>query len=285
MDPFMRIARLFPALLLLPLLSACSNSLQTLHEAKPNGDDYLSALAAEYMAYAESEKEQGRIFKGEYFAKKGVSALDGNNVEPEEVQNDLTPPEARTLAKARQSLVALQTDDMKHFTPRKLARAQLLFDCWQNQLVRRANQETVPCADEFSSTLLELQKMADSSVTGAETTHIVSFASKSTRLSSASAQVLDEVVARAKEYDQYTLQLDGHLEEMLPGSADHRLTVARMEAVRKALVVRGIDDENIELLKARALSPSTPVMLSSDRPSKPHSIDINLRTYSAGEKQ
>ena len=281
----MKILRFLPALLLLPLVAGCSNSLEKLHEAKPNGDDYLSALASEYMAYAESEKEQGRVFKGDYFAKKGVTALDGNPVAPEDVQKDLTPSDTRELTKARESLVALQTDDMKHVTPRKLARAQLLFDCWQNQVTRRANEQIVPCASEFASELLELQKIADSSITGADTTHIVTFAPNSNRLSPQAKKILDQVVESTKGFERYTLQIDGHLEEMLAASSDHRLTVARMEAIRAALATRGGSDDNIELLKARATTPTAPVMLSSDRPSKPHSIDINLRTYSAGEKQ
>ena len=276
-------------LLLLPLLllAACSdgNDLEKLQTAKPSGDDYSSALAAEYMAYAESEKEQGHRFKGEYFAEKGTKALDGNPVDPEDVDSSLPAPDQRKLKTARASLVALQTGEMKHVTPRRLARAQLLFDCWQNQLATRQNTEKVPCDEEFSSVLLELQKVADGYVAGEQTTHMVAFGKDSAVLGSDAQRVISQVVEKAQGFEHYTLQLDGHLEALREHSADAALAVHRMEALRAALVSRGVPDENIEILRAEPRSASMPVTLSVDKPRSPRSVDINLRTYSVSEQE
>ena len=41
--------------------------------------------------------------------------------------------------------MALLTDDMKREVPQQLARAQLLFECWQHEIRKRINQGLAPC--------------------------------------------------------------------------------------------------------------------------------------------
>jgi outer membrane protein OmpA-like peptidoglycan-associated protein len=266
------------------LLCACSGSLEKLQEQKPTGGDFSSALAAEYMGFAESEKDLGHSYQSNYYAQKGLRALDGNTVLPEDIKNELKATEKAELGEARKQLMALLNDEMKHVSPQRLARTQLLFDCWQHQLVTRSGGQIAPCADEFATTLQEMQDLADSFVTGDETTQSVSFGRKSLELTPAAGKTLDKAVARAKGFKRYMFRIDGHIDMQVKGTQSYELTAQRMEAVRKALVMRGVADEKIEVLRDKVRTHLTPVVLSSDEPQKPRSIDITLRTYSAGEK-
>ncbi|NBX03402.1 MAG: hypothetical protein EBR02_04970 [Alphaproteobacteria bacterium] len=280
----MNIHTLLYAALLLPILVACSDNVKKLKEANPNAEDYSSALAAEYLSYGESERELGHSSVGDYFAGKGLDALAGKAVLPDDIKKDLNPADTQSLTSARRSLLALQTEDMKDVTPRKLARTQMLFDCWQRQLISHSNQELAPCADEFSSSLIELQDQADSFSTGKETHHMVSFAMKSAEVTSRGGKILDEIAERTKSYRRYGVQLDGHVEEFADGTVARGLALERMEAIRRALIVRGVADENIEVLRQKGRSHLAAVKLSSDKPRPQRSVTLTLRTYSAGEK-
>ena len=68
MDPM----RLLAAVSLLLILSGCTGNLAELHALAPASNDFPSALAAEYLAYGESEKEQGRPIIADKFAEKGL---------------------------------------------------------------------------------------------------------------------------------------------------------------------------------------------------------------------
>jgi outer membrane protein OmpA-like peptidoglycan-associated protein len=266
-------------------LSACTGNLDKLKEAQPTGGDFSSALAAEYKAFAESEMDLGHRFNSDYYAQKGLHALDGEHVLPEEVLPELPAAERNALSEARGQLMALLNDEMKRVTPERLARTQLLFDCWQHQLATRTGSQLVPCADEFFSTLQEVQVIADSFITGDETAQTVSFDRHSASLGKDALYTIERIVRRAKEFDRYKFRIDAQASQFAKDSISYDLAIKRMESIRKALVVRGVADEDIEILRGTSRnSDLAPVLLSSDEPRKPRSVDIILRTYSAGEK-
>ena len=98
------------------LLVGCTSEVQRLHDLNPPANDFPSALASEYQAYADSEAEQGRSWTAGHYADKGLKALKGEAVEPELPDTSLSAQSQQELADARAQLMKLLTDDVKHAT-------------------------------------------------------------------------------------------------------------------------------------------------------------------------
>lgn len=147
--------RFYQGFLLLPvLLSACGTPLDTLQRSHPEPHDFTSALATEYLGFAESEKEQGFGKNATRFAQKGLKAEKGEHVPPEN-PNDWNIPEDERVAleDARKQLNVALTEDTIRIIPQKAARAQMLYDCWMAQAERGQAMEDAACAEEFGSVI------------------------------------------------------------------------------------------------------------------------------------
>lgn len=249
----------YVALPLLLLLSACSGPLDRLHSLQPSADDYASALAAEYLSYAQSEAEQGHSERADYYATKGLKALDGETVAPEMPDSKLATKDLDMLAAARAQLMKFSNEDIRRVAPQKLARAQLLFDCWQQQVASAAKEEMALCADGFSTAMTELQDVEDGFQYSSESVMPVSFARQSITLDDAAQAVIKGVAAKVAGVRYYRIELQSYTGIK---ASQKRLTRARLEAVRKALVASGIPKRNINVRKYRSVSA---VMLSEDK--------------------
>ena len=238
--------RQFSILFPLIILTGCAGSVQQLHELSPQANDFPSALASEYQSYADSESELGRSGGAEHFASKGLMALKGGAVEPDAVDAKL-PEQTRTeLTEARSHLSKLLTDDVKRVAPQQAARAQLLYDCWQNEMTRRINQEQAPCADEFRSTIQQLQEVADPLIYGKTISRTISFAPKTTKLDDDSLATIKEVAGTLSTLRNYRVQLDGYIGRK---ASQRKLSETRLSAVKKALVKAGINEHVIHIKK------------------------------------
>ena len=112
-----------------------------------------------------------------------------------------------TLAKSRAQLIALMTPEMKQEEPQQLARAQLLFDCWQHEISRRINQELAPCGDEFLTLLNELQNTADSFTYNEEAEHTLRFAKGSAHLSAEDRELIGEIAKEVTARSNYAVEV------------------------------------------------------------------------------
>lgn len=241
-------------------LTGCASNLDRLRDADPQANDFPSALAAEYLAFANSEAELGHHQSADYFAQKGLRAHKGEVVLPEAVDPNLPVVRQKELESARKQLMTMETDDVKRVSPQKLARAQLLFDCWQQQLNKGVNPEVAealaPCADEFKSSMNELQPVANSFIYGAETTQYVQFATNSTELNQESLDVLQKIADRVNTGKKYTLTLTG-----IADHKHHILLQRRLRTVKETLVAKGVNAKNIRFKEPG----SKAVLLSNDK--------------------
>lgn len=270
-----RIALLFA---LSTLLSACSANLEQLKQMAPEPNDFHTALASEYLAYSQSEKEQGRGGDAEHFAGKGLAAAKGKNVEPEEVRGFLPESDRNTLNTSRTALLAALTEDAKEASPKKAAHAQLLFDCWQHQMELRINQEIAPCGDEFASVLPELQAVAaefSTAIDGSKTTAIA-FGDRSTVLSDKERSKLESIARQAKTTPGYAITINGNTAALSDKPITRALVKKRITAIRAALVGSGVDDDRVKVLTARPKDHAQPVVLSVETPRPLRSIDVTL---------
>lgn len=242
MRPFL----LLYALLLLP---GCTN-LSQLRKVNPQADNFSSALAAEYLAYAESEEEQNHFFSADYYAGKGLKAAAGEEVLPDEPDSSLPDEEEEEVRAAYKDLMGLLTEDVKRARPQELARLQLLFDCWQQQAMDngmnkgRINREPddTSCADEFKPAVIELQNVAQQLLYSQVKYYKLSFRYNSERLTSISRNRLNDVVRNVARLKDFIIVVQAG---SATGAKQRALQARRLDAVYSLLVNAGIPEARI----------------------------------------
>lgn len=260
------------------LLAGCASNLQQLQEIAPKANNFSSSLAAEYLAYSESEIEQGHKSSADYFAAKGVRAAKGETVEPEAVNasSGINEVNLAKLSAARAALMDLLSLDVKKVAPQKAARAQLLFDCWDEQESRKLSLEKVSCARDFALAYNELRSVADDLIYGADSKNTVEFPADSAKLDEDELNTIAQIASHMAGSRDYALELVPHFD--ISNVKDHRsrLVRKRLAAVRSALIKAGVPSERIFDVKSDIISvPGHTVRLSSDTKDS-NEIDINI---------
>lgn len=151
--------------LLLPLagiLSGCTTfDLQELKRVEPTGSEYQKALAEYYLRFAEHEAEEYDWMDSQYFAKKGLKAAYGKDIEPEDLKRWSLPAGTKPeIEVARAALVtALADADAVNAAPVMAARALFSFDCWVEQQEENTNAEDIAaCHNHFTVAMAELNQ-------------------------------------------------------------------------------------------------------------------------------
>ncbi len=264
----------FPLLMRLApviLLAGCTSNLQQLKEINPDAIDFQSSLASEYLAYSESEIEQGRSQSADYYAGKGVKASKGEKIGPDMVNN--SSPDAKKLAKARQDLVGLLNDDVKNIAPQKAARAQLLFDCWNGQETHAKMDIKDSCASEFSTSYKEVLMVADSIEFGEASSNRIEFVPGSAELGDDEIDIIGEIAQQLKGKKYYIIKLIAGMDIKDIKSkylADRRLKNTRAELVKARIPKKKIIFGKPDTEKSSADA----VHLSNDDEQSSDGVDI-----------
>jgi outer membrane protein OmpA-like peptidoglycan-associated protein len=249
-------------------LTGCTSNVSKLRDINPPASDFSTSLASEYKDYAISEAESGRGWDAERYARKGLNALEGKAVEPDDVSSSLPPQHRQELADARAQLMKVMTEEVKDVTPQQLARAQLLFDCWQHQLIRDLNQEIAPCGAEFQSTFSQLQEVADPLLYGSEVSRSLTFEYKKTSLSPEHQQVIKDVAEMALRLKSDKVQVRAYIGKK---ASQRKLTETRLSNVRRALIKAGMPERMVRVKKDGSAKA---VILSGDN----HAVNTKLVT-------
>lgn len=246
------------------LLASCTASLQELQQISPAASDFNSSLAAEYLAYSQSELEQGRDFSSSHFAKKGLMASRGEKVAPDEAQKGTE--KFADISESRQKLVEILNDDVKHTAPQKAARAQMLFDCWNEQESNKSLKVIVSCAEEFNQIYDDLQQVADNLTHGAFGKSTFYFYTGSSVLDAEGRYVVAKVAAHLAGINSYAVELDANYNIKDNKSYKGRLAYKRLAVVRDALIKAGVPGAKIFFAKQRFSSDSgKTVYLGNDK--------------------
>jgi len=269
--------RHFAALLAALTLSACANNLEQLKELAPIAGDFDSALAAEYLAYAGSEAEQGRKNAASYYAGKGIKAAEHEAVLPDTPTKSLSPETLSDMKASREVLLSLLTDDVKRVSPQAAARSQILYDCWVAEQARQ-EKSLMPCAEEFRSSIDEVQLVADFFVYGEEAKHTINFIEGDALLTLKSKRIIREIARRMKHVTNYMIELQAYSDE-----ADS-LYNERLQAIRDGFITRGMPADKI---KDKNEKTSQAVILSSDvgTTDANNAVDIVVRSYQLPERR
>lgn len=253
---------IFSLLVLCLSLSACS-SVSSLSDRVPQSPvTFEQHLAKGYADFARKEKAQGDWMDAEFFAEKGMKALEGQAVLPESIKKwPISDPEAnKQLAWAGSRLHTLLKSDIKHKHPGQMAQAQVLYDCWIEQVAGddQKQADLNRCRLDFlmAVSALEnqkfLQKVQPAAVPRAvkvlqkDAHYTVYFAFARADLDTKAVQVVESVMQSLDgRGDAYVLELSGHTDTAGPKAFNKKLSQARSNAVAKAFLQRGVKKDKI----------------------------------------
>lgn len=239
--------------------SGCTNLSQLAHEA-PAGDDFHALLANEYLAYATAESERYDWYDSEYFARKGLKAASGINVQPENPNDwDVPSDEYDRILRERRRVVALVNGPAREDYTAEVAHAQVLFDCWVEQVDEQWIAEGDPvCADQFEREMADIESKillakpaipsegnSKKKMASIEAEHTIFFGFDLAELGERGKAVIDDVTNMVKRMAGYSINVDGYTDTAGPAIYNQMLSKKRADNVAEALVEHGADASKI----------------------------------------
>lgn len=259
--------RILGTLVVLSLLTGCVGyDIEAMRNAQPSGSEFTRALAEEYRQITVFEADEMYDWRDAgYFARKGLRAADGEAVEPEEVANwNLPGDKVDELSSARARLVDLLNNGARDQAAQLAAHAQGRFDCWIEQQEENHQPDHIAaCRDSFYAALAALEDamkpapMAEMPMAKPEP-YVVFFAFDSAVLTSEAEGIIDDAVAAAQEMPEAEFSVTGHADRAGPEDYNIRLSIRRAEAVRDALVSRGVAAGDISIAGRGEAEPAVP---------------------------
>lgn len=260
------------------LAAACSpaGTYDALKEKAPEAGDFASSLAAEYLAYAESQSDLGNTADADYFAAKGLKALKEGFVDPEKV-GLFTGDQKPKLEEARDTLMALLAENVRRVLPQQAARAQMLYDCWYHQVSQLKIGDEAPCEAEFKASLGELEEVAESFTYQDKQSYTLQFSGGSTKLTSAIRKDLAAAAELTMSLQKYQVEL-----RAMPsgdGQAASKIAKKRAALARDALVAKGVKAAWIEIHDD---TTAKTVYLSNDDEEQPkNTVELRVKAKMA----
>lgn len=154
--------KLVAAIAVLSVTAACG-AVNEVRNIQPEGSEFSKALSMEYRDLALFESEQMfDHFDADHFARKGLSAAQGNNVLPSNPEEwDLQPEFQAEALDAYQRLMAALDGGARTGKPATAARAQVKFDCWVEQNEENFQDDHIStCRDDFFAALQQMEAPA-----------------------------------------------------------------------------------------------------------------------------
>lgn len=276
---FMNLRALSSFVAPLLLLGACTTaSLEELRTTQLSGDPFKIALAKEYLAFAESEARQYDWGSSQYFADKGLKAAYNQQVDPELVESwDIGEQHVAQLTTAREQLISTLTAEKVAEKPQLAASAQYFFDCWLEQQQEAWQEDDISaCREGFYRSmrgLIETPKAEIEPTTELATpqisssAYLVFFEFDKYTLTNEAITVVNTVAddLKASNVVNYEIVLNGHADSA--GSVEYNLKLSqkRAEAVKAALMERGIPEQRIQYF---AFGESDPRIATADNTPK-----------------
>jgi len=237
------------------------SEVDALNEAQAVGSPFTQALAGEYKSYANNQLEEMFDYPDAlHFARKGLSAASGEAVMPEPVTDwNLSENHVRELAAARGRLIITFDLGGREIAPSTAALAQAKYDCWiEQQEENWESSEDLSCKKAFMSAIAELEGLVQQAPEAVDTQepppmvpeeamYLVFFNWDSSALSSGGQNVLDAVAEEVAKNTPSQIIIDGHADTSGSKEYNERLGFKRANAVRDALIKRGVSEDLISV--------------------------------------
>lgn len=275
-------------------LSGCTmfdtySEVDALNEAQPVGSPFTQALAGEYKTFANTELEDMFDYPDAlHFARKGLAAASGEAVMPEPVSDwNLSENHIKELGAARGRLVVAFDMGAREIAPSTAALAQAKFDCWiEQQEENWKTEELLRCKKEYLAAIAELEGLVQQKpqpveviaeepapMVPEEAMYLVFFNWDSKTLSAGAKNVLDAVAAEVAKNTPSQITVSGHADTSGADTYNKRLAFKRANAVRDALVERGV---SADILVVESHGESSLLVATSDDVREPANRRVNI---------
>ena len=248
------------------VLSGCAGvNIDNFNDAKIKGNSFTTALVKDYKSFVDSEARQYDWVSADHFAQKGMKALNGENIGPEN-PDDWSLPHANVAEFTNyfHRLSYILDNGAKKSSPILAARALAKYDCWVEQQSENHQPNDInACRGEFLKAFGALEK-AEPKLAAAAKKHAASkpkAKSKSDAVKSAdgviyfdfnaanlSADDVAEIKQIAKNAGKKSkVKVSGHTDTAGSAALNKALSHRRAAAVRQALIAAGVPSKNIRL--------------------------------------
>ena len=243
------------------LLAGCiGQDVELLNNTEAVGSPFTQQLAAEYRDLANFEAFEMEDWRdAEFFARKGLAAAAGENVEPS-VLADWNIPEQflPELTDARGRLVGALNGGARDTFPVEAAIAQAKFDCWVEQQEENIQPDHIAaCRDEFYAALAIIEGVPPVG----EATYFVFFDFDQSTITVDAQTVINEVLADWAAQGNPGITVVGHTDRSGTPAYNLGLSQRRANAVSAALQGGGVPAGAIA---TDALGESAPLVPTPD---------------------
>lgn len=274
-----------PALLLAACGTGDVESLRTANLSAGTGSTFHRQLAADYRGLSTYELDQmyDESSAG-HFAEKGLAALEGQNVQPEDpAQWDIDPPEKLAeLQHARARLSNAVARNAATKAPGPLARAQVTFDCWVEQQDEGFQYSDIAnCRNRFMRAMQVVEsRIGEPAVSRAEPVqpqaprdYRVFFDWDSAEVTEGAAEVLRQAAESAKESQLTVIRIVGHADRSGPTDYNRDLSMKRANAVAQYLARYGIPTNQVAVV---GQGESDPLVATEDGVREPQNRRVQI---------
>jgi len=274
----MKMSRGLMAMAAVLALSACSvfndfDEVDALNEAQAVGSPFTQKLTAEYKTFVNDELNyMGDHADALHFARKGLASARGDVVMPEPLTDwNIAQENMEELTIGRSRLMAVFDLGAREMYPDVAGVAQARFDCWMEQQEENFQADDINrCKRDFLSALEQLEGAMPAAPAPApepapaapapafdvdpaqpmkveNAMYLVFFDFDQSTLGPGAQSVLDAVAAEVQKRSLNAVKLVGHADTSGPKSYNQKLSMRRANAVRDALIQRGLDASLIKV--------------------------------------
>lgn len=269
----MKILRGFTLVGFIALLGACGNfhemsEVQALNDTQAVGSPFTQRLTSEYRDFVNSEMDVMHDHADSlHFARKGLASARGDVVMPEPVTDwNVEAGPFEELSSARARLVNVFDLGSRELQPDISAVAQARFDCWIEQQEEGFQTNDInTCRNEFIEALNQLEAAipaqaapiaepeqpfdvnASEPMKPENAMYLVFFDFDQSTLGAGAQTVLDSVAQEISGRSVNVLNIVGHADTSGSKAYNRKLAMKRSNAVRDALIQRGIDANMVQV--------------------------------------
>lgn len=245
-------------------LAACADFpgspiyLDQLNGTTPTGSPFAQALAGEYKAFAQAERDEYDWSAQQLYGKKGLDAAHGTLDAPEKVEDWSFDDKAAAdeLGSARTRLMKALGGDAPARAPQLSATAQVKFECWlHEQHEGWQKDEIAECRKDFLTAMSQLEEQpkkaeqpaAATPAVAAPTNYMVFFDFDKSTLSPEAHKIIATAAQAIKAGQNVKIKVTGYTDTVGTVQYNLKLSVRRANSVDAELIKDGVPAANVAI--------------------------------------